>query len=329
MREGEGRPGALPLDPAKGRALGTRSFGGGVRGTAGRAARRWKVTWLVGFAFVVPFLAFLVVFQYLPVAAMLRDSLFSYQLLNPDERSFVGLQNYLDLFSDPDTRQSFLVTFGFAAGLVVLIVPLAFLLALYLNGRLPARGLVRTIVFLPVVTSSVVVATMWTFLLDPTNGLVNGALVALGLPRLEFLTSSTQALPSIVFVVLWQQLGLATVLFLSGLQGIPQELEDAARADGASVLQRTWHVTLPLLARTTLFVVVIVTVLALQVFAPALIMTTGGPDGTTNFVVYDIYQQAFSLQAPGMASAISTVFMLIVLGISLLQMRLLRARWTY
>ena len=285
--------------------------------------------WAAVIAFVGPFLAMLLLFQYVPVARMLWDSLWDFALLNPDKRSFVGLNNYLDLFEDPDRRQAFLVTFAFAAGVVCCVIPVSFLVAVYLNGVLPARAIVRAVVFLPVVTSAVVIATMWTFLLDPNAGLINSALSSLGFPKLSFLTSKGQALPSIIGMMVWQQTGFATVLFLAGLQGIPAELEDAARVDGCSALQRLWHVVIPLLARTTVFVVVIMTVFSLQVFAPALIMTSGGPEGTTNFVAYDIYQLAFSLQQPGLASAVSTMFMLIVMGISLLQMRLLRTRWTY
>jgi ABC-type sugar transport system permease subunit len=239
------------------------------------------------------------------------------------------LGNYIDMFGDPDRRQSFLVTFGFAAGVVCTVIPVSFLVAVYLNGQLPARAIVRAVVFLPVVTSAVVIATMWVFLFDPTNGLVNSAFSLLGLPRLSFLTSKTQALPSIVFMMLWQQTGFATVLFLSGLQGIPGDLEDAARVDGCSAWQRLRHVVVPLLSRTTVFVVVIMTVFSLQAFAPALIMTGGGPEGTTNFIAFDIYELAFSLQQPGLASAESAVFMVLVLGISLAQMRLLRTRWNY
>jgi ABC-type sugar transport system permease subunit len=281
------------------------------------------------FCFIGPFLALLALFQYWPLIRMVGDSLFNYQLLNPDDREFVGLDNYVAVLTDPDIRQSFVVTFVFAAGVAALIIPCAFLLAVYLNGKLPARALVRTIIFLPVVTSSVVVATMWSFLLDPTNGLVNGALVALGLGRFEFLTSTTQALPTLICVTLWQQMGFATVLFLSGLQGIPKELEDAAKVDGATGPQRVRLVVIPLLSRTTVFVVVIITVFSLQAFAPALIMTGGGPQGMTNFVVYNLYETAFSLQEPGLASAMSAVLLMIVLLISLAQMRLLRTRWNY
>jgi len=296
-----------------------------MRRRARTALRHWGAV----AAFVGPFLGMLALFQYVPVFRMLRDSFFDFQLLNPDARKFIGFANYLDLIEDPDRRQAFLVTFGFAAGVVCTVIPVAFAIAVYLNGRLPARAIVRTVVFLPVVTSAVVIATMWTFLLDPSNGLINGALSLLHLPRLEFLTSKAQALPSIIGMMLWQQTGFATVLFLSGLQGIPGELEDAARVDGCNALQRLRHVVIPLLARTTVFVVVIMTVFSLQAFAPALIMTGGGPEGTTNFIAFDIYELAFSLQQPGLASAVSTVFMLIVLTVSLVQMRLLRARWSY
>ena len=285
--------------------------------------------WAAVAGFVGPFLLMLAVFQYWPVATMVRDSLYDFQLLDPARRTFVGLGNYASLFTDPDRLQAFAVTFGFAAGVVCTVVPLSFLLAVFLNGRLPARALVRTVVFLPVVTSAVVIATIWTFLLEPGHGLINGALGALGLPRLAFLTSAAEALPSLVLMTVWQQTGFATVLFLSGLQAIPAELESAAAVDGANAWQRLRLVTLPLMARTAMFVVVMMTVFSLQAFAPPLIMTNGGPEGTTNLIAYDIYTLAFSLQLPGLASAVSVVFALIVMAISLLQMRLLRARWSY
>lgn len=290
---------------------------------------RGAAHWLAVAGFVGPFLLLLGVFQYWPVVRMVRDSLYDFQLLDPARRTFVGFDNYAYLLTDPDRIQAFLVTFGFAAGVVCLVVPLSFLLAVYLNGRLPARALVRTVVFLPVVTSAVVIATMWTFLLEPGHGLINGALAALHLPRLAFLTSAQQALPSIVLMTVWQQTGFATVLFLSGLQAIPAELESAAAVDGATGAQKLRLVILPLMARTTLFVVVMMTVFSLQAFAAPLIMTSGGPEGMTNFIAYDIYTLAFSMQLPGLASAVSVLFAAIVMAISLLQMRLLRARWSY
>lgn len=284
--------------------------------------------WAAVVVFVGPFLAMLALFQYFPVYEMLRDSLYDFSLLNLAKRQYVGLENYRAILDDPDRIQAFYVTFLFAFGVVVTVIPVSFAIALYLNGRLPMRAIVRTVVFLPVVTSVVVIATMFTFLYDPNNGLVNSALGTLGLPRLQFHTNKHQALPAVIAMMVWQQTGFATVLFLSGLQGIPKDLEDAARVDGCSPWQRIRFIVIPLLMRTTVFVVVIMTVFSLQVFAPALVLTGGGPEGTTNFVAYDIYQLAFYLQMPGLASAVSVVFMVVVLAISLIQMRMLRVKET-
>jgi len=280
-------------------------------------------------AFLTPFMVMLVVFHYLPLFRLLDDSLYDFQLLNPEKRTFVGLEKYWIALTDPQILQSFGVSFLFAVGVCMTVIPLAFLLALYLNSDVRGRAAIRTIVFLPVVTSVVVISTMWTFLLNPANGLVNSLLVTLGLGRHSFLVDAREALPSLVGVMLWQQLGFATVLFLNGLQAVPDHIDEAATVDGASVLQRIWHITIPLLSRTTLFVAVIMTVFSLQAFAPAAIMTSGGPEGTTNFIVYNIYQTAFSLQDPGLASAMSLILLVVVLAISVLQMHLMRTRWSY
>jgi multiple sugar transport system permease protein len=259
---------------------------------------------------------------------MVRDSFFDYTLITPENKTFIGVDNFVRLFTDSQTVQSIIVTLLLAAGVVVITIPLAFLLAIFLNGQLPARGAVRTMVFLPVITSSVVVATMWTFLLNE-NGLINSALGAVGIPPQPFLTSPTQALPSFIVLTVWQQLGMATVLYLGGLQSLPGDVMEAARVDGANTLQRLIHVTIPLMSRTTVLVVVVITVFALQSFAPAYIMTGGAPNGTTNTLVHLIYETAFQLQQPGYASAVSLLLLVIALGISLIQMRLLRTRWNY
>lgn len=280
-------------------------------------------------SFLGPFLFLLIAFQYVPLVVMARDSLYNFPLLNPADRTFAGVQNYVDLVSDPDVIQSFTVTLLLAVFAVAFVVPLALLIALFLDTRLPGRGLVRTMTFLPVVTSVAAVATMWTFLLDPTNGLINAGIKLLGASPLAFLTDKSQALPAIIAMIIWQQIGFAAVLFLSGLQSIPPELTDAAKIDGADALQRLRKIVIPLLGRTTMFVVVVMTVFSLQSFAPALVMTSGGPEGTTDLIVYHLYQLAFTLQSPGYASAISLVLLGLVLLISLGQMWLLRTRWNY
>lgn len=295
----------------------------------GRETRAQKGDAVAATAFLAPFLLLLLLFQYVPIAMLASDSLSSFSLFDPSARTLVGFDNYRRIAVDPATRQSFLVTFLFAAGLVALVLPTSLFLALFLDSRLPARHLVRTLVLIPTITSSVVVATMWTFIFQPANGLLNSLLALLRIGPLDFLTSPYQALPSLILMTLWQQVGFAAVIYLAALQGIPAEIVEAARLDGASPVRRLLHVVLPLLGRTTSFVVVMMTVFSLQAFAPAYLMTSGGPRGTTNFIVHHIYVTAFSLQSPGFASAICVVMILLAMAISLAQGRLLRSRWRY
>ncbi len=293
------------------------------------ATKRQKRDWLFAAGFLAPFMILLLVFQYVPLLVMARNSVYDYSLLNPDAAKFVRLRNFTDMIDYDDAAVSFGVTFLFALGVVVFVIPVAFSLALFLNSKLPARGLVRTMIMLPVVTSSVVVATMWSFLLDPSNGLINGVLNIVGIGNQPFLTSTSQALPALIAMTLWQQVGFGAILFLAGLQGLPVELTEAARIDGATRRQVLWNVTIPLLSRTTLFVVVIMTVFSLQAFAPAFLMTQGGPQDSTNLIVYHIYNSAFIMQQAGYASALSVALLLVVLAISMAQMALLRSRWNY
>ncbi|WP_082978939.1 carbohydrate ABC transporter permease [Arthrobacter sp. B6] len=296
-----------------------------VRGTGRKRSRREL---LVAAGFLAPFLIILAVFQYVPVVLLIKNSLLSYTLINPDLQTFVGLENFARIFSDPGALQTIGVTLIFAVGMVVLIIPLGFLLATYLNQPLPGRGILRTAVFLPVITSSVVVATLWNFLLA-NEGLVNAVLNSLGFGTASFLTDQALALPSIIIMSVWQQVGMAAILYLGGLQSIPGDVMEASVLDGAGGLKRTFLIVIPLLSRTTVMVVVIMTVFALQSFTPAYVMTKGAPGGTTNLLVYEIYKQAFTLQDPGFASALSVLLLVGAITISLVQMRLLRTRWDY
>lgn len=278
--------------------------------------------------FLAPFLILLLIFQYIPLYILGRSSFESYTLYNPEVREFVGLDNFVYVFTDPATRQSLFVTLLFVIGMVAIVVPVAFVLAVFLNSKMPARPLVRTVVFLPVVTSQVVVATIFLFMLSE-SGLLNAALATVGLGPYPFLTDTSFALPAIIAMSAWQQIGLAAVLFIGGLQGIPGEMYEAAEVDGAGAVRRVLSITIPLLSRTTLMIVVVMTVFALQAFAPAMLMTGGAPEGTTNLAIYHIYRMAFYLQQPGVASAISVVVLAFALLVSLIQMRLLRTRWSY
>lgn len=283
----------------------------------------------VGLLFVTPFLLFLLLFQYVPIAMLVRNSFYDYTLIRLDEQTFVGLAQYERMFIDPSVGTSFLVTLLFAAGVVAFVVPFGFLLAVFLNGRFAGRSLVRTIVFLPVVTSVAVTSTMWLFMLTRNGGLVNSAITSLGFPPVAFLTSVPLALISIIVMTVWQQVGFAAVLFLTGLQSVPTDVVEAASLDGAGRFRTLTAIVLPLMSRTMLFVVIAMTVFSLQAFAPAFLMTSGGPANSTSLLVYTIYNAAFRLQDPGFASALAVAVMAIALVLSGVQSIFLRTRWSY
>jgi ABC-type sugar transport system permease subunit len=288
--------------------------------------RRRRVTTVTAVACLVPFLIMLAIFQYFAIGLMIRNSLYSYSLLNTSFSKFVGLGNYREILHDHLALQSIAVTLLFALGVVITQVPLGLGLALLLNMRRRGAPLLRSIVFIPVVTSVVVVTTMWTFIYAPSGGLANSVLAALHLPQFKYLTASHQAIPALVIMTLWEEVGFSMMLFLAGLQSIPTEFEEAAAVDGAGAWSRFWKIILPLLNRTTVLVVVVSTIFALQAFTQSYIMTQGGPDGATNFMVYNIYTEAFSLGDPGYASALSVVLLVIIIIVSAVQMRALRGR---
>lgn len=283
----------------------------------------------VGLTFVAPFLLFLLLFQYVPIGMLVRSSFYDYTLINPNDQEFVGFGQYVRLFTDPSTSSVFWSTLAFAAGVVLLVVPIGFLLAVFLNGRFSGRGIVRTIVFLPVVTSIVVTSTMWLFMLTTNGGLVNSAITGLGLPPVSFLTNVPLALVSIIVMSAWQQVGFAAVLFLTGLQSVPDDVIEAARVDGAGRFRLVTQIVVPLISRTTLFVVITMTVFSLQAFAPAFLMTSGGPQNSTNLIVFAIYNAAFKLQDPGFASAMAVALMIAALALSGIQSLFLRTKWSY
>lgn len=273
--------------------------------------------------FLGPFLVLLVVFRLIPIAEVVLTSLQQFNLLRPDDRTFIGADNFVRLASDYRFLKSMRVSATFVIGMLVLQIPLALALAMALRGSQRGIRRIRTIVFSPVTMSIVVVTAIWRLLLDPANGIFNGVLERLGFEGLDFITSTSQALPSLMLMIIWYQIGFTMILFVAGLQAIPTVYAEAAAVDGAGPWQRFRFVTLPLLSRTTVFVVVIITIFSFQQFAPAYVMTRGGPSDSTLFVVYYLYQQAFSFLDPGYASAIAVVFLATVLVVSLLQRRLL------
>ena|SRR5579871_4465079 len=291
------------------------------------AARR-EVLW-VAILFLVPVFVGLAIFAWLPLAVAVRNSMLRFSPLNPDAAVFVGLGNYADLFATPRFQRAMLNTLLYIAGKLVLQIPLALGLALLLNRSLPGTRIVRGAVFAALVASEAVVALLWNILYTPDNGLINSFLRAVDLPTQPFLTDVAQALPAILVMVVWKDIGFTTLILLAGLQSIPPEFSDAAAIDGANAWQRTWHITLPLLRRMLLLAIFMATIAGSRIFIPIALMTDGGPQDATVNAVYYMYEQAFKFQRMGPASATAILVILLLVAITLAQTRLLRTTHEY
>jgi len=269
----------------------------------------------------------LVVFALVPVGFTIYLAFHQWDLVAA-EKPFVGLANFRELARD----RLFWTTLRNTA-LYVLYVPVtmaaALGLAVLLNRRRGGERLLRAVVFLPFVTSTVAIGIIWQWMFNADFGLVNYALGFLGVPPLDWLGSPRTALLSIVVVTIWTQVGYQMVVFLAGLQGVPQSYYDAALVDGASPWQRFRHVTLPLLRPVILFVLVTGIISGFQVFTLVYLMTEGGPLHSTDVLVYRIYQTAWEFLRFGYASAMAVVLFGVLLVVTVVQFRLLGKRIEY
>lgn len=235
---------------------------------------------------------------------------------------FVGINNFKALFTDETFKLSLFNTIYYAVGTVPLTMVAALGLAFILNQKLKGTNFFRAVFFFPHVASLVAVAVVWNMLLHPTLGPVNQTLLKLGIENPPGWTSSIHwAMPAIILVSVWKSMGYYMVLYLAGLQGIPQELYEAASVDGASGWEKFRFITLPMLTPTTFFVSIMLTISCFKVFDMISVMTDGGPGRSTNVLVYHIYNQAFTQYKFGYSSAISMVLFVIVLTITIIQFR--------
>jgi multiple sugar transport system permease protein len=283
--------------------------------------------------FSSPALVLLTVFLIIPFV-MAFVLAFTDQRLVPNPNlptRFVGARNFVRLLEDETFHRAIINNLIFALIVVPVQTGLALLLALLVNQKLKAINVFRTIYFSPVVTTMVVVAIIWTFLYNPTNGFVNAFLgfISFGLlGPYNWLENPRLALLAIIILSIWQGVGFQMVIYLAGLQEIPDFLYEAAEMDGANRLQQFFYVTLPQLRNTTIFVVVSTTILAFRLFTQNWVMTQGGPQNATMTTVIHAYVQGFRQGRIGYASAITVVFFLIVLTISLVQRAVLREERT-
>lgn len=281
-------------------------------------------TLIISLLFVLPALINFAVFRYYPMIWAAWASLWEYSLLR-GFTEFVGLENYARLLRDPAFWNSLRVTLYFTALKLPLTVILALSLAVFANRDRRGMGTMRAVIFIPVVTSFIVVSIVWGMILNRDVGLLNAILQSVGLPRLTYLTSPTLALPSLVVISTWKDVGYSFIILAVGLKGISPTYFEAAIVDGANAWQRFVYITIPLLRRALMFVIVTTTIFSFQVFIPVYQLTKGGPSQSTSVIVYNIYQKAFVFGEMGYASALSMALLVIVLLISVVQMRLLRS----
>jgi ABC-type sugar transport system permease subunit len=293
------------------------------------ASRRpWRDD-LVGWAFAAPFVILFVVFLAFPILASFLLSFTSFGLrdiANPVGTSVIGIKNYVDLFADPKFWKALFNTFYFVVVGVPVTLAVGLLIATALSrGVTRFRTAFRVGYYLPVITSIVAIAVVWRFLLNPDSGLINMLLGGLGIKGPAWLADPVFAMPSIIAMAVWRNLGFAMVVFLAGLQTIPASLYESASIDGAGRWQAFRYVTIPMLRPTILFMTVITTIGYLQLFEEPFVMTLGGPlDSTLSITMY-MYQQGFTFFHQGYASAIAYVLFVIVALIAFLQFKFLRS----
>jgi multiple sugar transport system permease protein len=241
-----------------------------------------------------------------------------------DYRRYIGWLNYQELWEDPYFWEAFKRTLQFAAMTAPATTVLGLALALALNRPLRIYSALRAVFFASSIFSVTVVTLVWTMVLNPDHGLLANGLRAVGLEPIAFLADRDWAMPALVVTTLWWSAGFPMALFLAGLQQIAPEVYEAARLDNASRWSVLRHITLPALARTTLLVVVLQTIMHLQVFGQPLLMTRGGPSNSTRPVVQLIYETSFRDWRSGYASAVSMVLFSLMFFVALLQLRLAR-----
>lgn len=275
------------------------------------------------YLFIGPAVIIIFTFLIIPAVMALGYSTTYFNMLKPQKIRFVGLENYINLLTSEMFYKALFNTFKYSIIFVPIICATSFLLALLVNQKLWGNALFRMAFFSPVLLSMTVVSILWTVILNPTPGygLINTFLARLGLPTCMFLRSTQTALYSILGMSVWQLTGYYMMIFLAGLQGVPNELYEAAAIDGANGFDKIKYITIPSLHNVIVFNVLMTTISAMKMFTQSYVMTSGGPDNSTTTMVFFIYQQGIKFNNIGFASAASVVFFIIVVTVSFILKR--------
>jgi multiple sugar transport system permease protein/sn-glycerol 3-phosphate transport system permease protein len=303
----------MPIENARGAA-----HGFAVQGT--RRRRPPFSEWLLFLLFIAPNFILFGVFTYWPMIQTAYLSGVRWDMISPTKR-WVGADNYRYLWNDYTFRQVLVNSFWFAIGAVGGSLVLGLAIALLLNQKLHLRNFARAAVFMPTLLSGAAIGIVWVYIFDPRYGILAGFLKVLGVQSPQWLGDPQWALPAVIIVYIWKNVGLAAIIFLAGLQGIPRDLYEAATVDGAGRMSKFRNVTLPMLSPIMFFVVVTSILNSFQAFDIINVMTRGGPVDATNILVYYIYEQGFVAFNAGRAGAASMVLFVIMLAITLIQLR--------
>jgi multiple sugar transport system permease protein len=270
-----------------------------------------------------PAIILMIVFLIIPIILTFVLAFTNARLISPEPARFIAFDNFTRLFASETFWKSLTNTVIFAVVVVPVQSGIALILAILINAKIKGINFFRTVYFLPVVTSMVVVSMLWLFLYQ-SDGLINVMLAKVGIQGPDWLGDPRTALGAMIVMSIWQAVGMHMVIWLSGLQTIPGELYEAAAIDGADSWRQFWNVTWPGLRQTRTFILITITIAAFSLFTQVNVMTQGGPLDATSTVVFQAVRTGFQQQQTGYASAISLVFFAIVLAVSLVQRYLTR-----
>ncbi|WHY80089.1 sugar ABC transporter permease [Neobacillus sp. WH10] len=277
--------------------------------------------------FILPAIIPLIIFWIYPMARSLLISFTDWDYVSPGYE-YVGFSNYSDLLSDLAFYSVLLNTLIFSMGVVIPCVVGGLMLALLVSGNGKGMGIYRTLIFSPWVTPTVAVSIVWSWIYEPKVGLANWVLNLFHLPALEWTSSSTWAMPAVIIVSIWKGVGWTMIFYLNALKKVPVSLYEAAALDGASKWRQFLHITIPFISPTTLFLVVITSIDALQAYDQIQVLTQGGPAGSTRTMLYFYYQTAFEEFNMGKATATAILLVVITAAFSFIQF-LLSKRWVH
>ncbi len=277
--------------------------------------------------FTAPTFILLGIFIFWPIFYSFYLSLFKWNMISP-RKTFLGFQNYRDMYNDPVFWLVVKNTLLMAFFTVIVKMAISLYLASQLNKKVKGSSVYRAIIFSPTFTANVAIAMVWAWIFEPTYGLLRVVLKPLGFPMIDWIHSTSHSLPAVIIVLIWSGIGYDMVLFLAALKNISLEIYDAALVDGANSYQIFWRITFPLISPTTFFLLITGFINVLKAFDIVRIMTEGGPLNSSNVVVHFLYQNAFQWFRTGYASALALILFVFIMFITLIQNRLSK-RWVH